>query len=1183
MTKAIKQLNSPFATGGGGVQFEAHVQASFVVLMLTGGFAPCIPYFPITKIKLQGKFDGYDTDDLIVFLEESGGGEKRKILGQIKHFVTITEKDPTFGEVIQAAWNDFNNPEVFTRGKDVIALITGPLSATTANDVNTILEWARTAEKAGEFLKKAEETNFSSKGKKNKLQAFKTQLRKANGDNPISDDSLFAFLRHFHLLVYDLDIKAGVNLSLLQSLIGQYSQEKAQSLWTQLVDEVQHYNKNAGTIVPENLPDSIRTVFKRRVYEMIPEEFSASQIAADKPDWNQSQYAPELTVANLVGAWNENNPADGEIIHQIARQDFSSWLSKMRELLQQPLSPVSLKNGKWNVNERKDLWRELGKRIFDDNLDGFRRCAVAVLSERHPMFDLPSGERYAASIHGKVSKHSIEIRNGMAEGLALLGSRPNDLTSCSQDRAEVTAVLAVRELFEKADWILWGSLNNLLPILAEAAPDEFLNAVEKALQQSPCPFDELFAQEGSGIAGQNYMTGLLWALEGLAWDQKYLVRVCAILGDLAFHDPGGNWANRPSNSLTTILLPWLPQTTAPIEKRKVALQTLQKEVPTVAWKLLISLLPNQHQISSGTHKPSWRDIIPAEWKKGATHEEYWEQVSFYTKLALSMANEDMDKLEELIGHLDSMPKEFFDEMLKHLSSEAVLKQPESKRLPLWMALSKFSLKHKRFSDAQWALGADIVSKIEQVAQKLAPENPLNLHRRLFTGHDSDLYEEKGNFDKQRQKLAQTRQQAIKDILTYGGIETVIKFAEDVESPMNVGRSLGAVSNAETDAAILPSLLDTKNQKLAQLAETYIWGRQYKDGWKWVDGLDRSSWSIAQSSQFLSYLPFRKETWERAGEWLGTSEGEYWKKTVVNPYQSEGDIGYAIGKLIDFGRPNVAIDCLNAMLFNKEPLDKALAVKALLAAINSKEPSYTIDPYETVEVIKALQEDPDTDPDDLFRVEWAYLILLDRNREASPKLLEKRLATDPAFFCEVIRLIYRSKKETTPDKEPSKEEQAVATNAWRLLDKWQTPPGKQPDGSFSGQGFLEWFAETKAICAESGHLDIALRHIGQVLFYCPPGPQGLWIDQAAANALDAKDAERMRDGFCTEAFNSRGVHWVDPTGKPERELAEQYKQKADDIENAGYQRFAATLRNLSESYERDADRVVAEHGQLILNK
>jgi len=56
--------------------------------------------------------------------------------------------------------------------------------------------------------------------------------------------------------------------------------------------------------------------------------------------------------------------------------------------------------------------------------------------------------------------------------------------------------------------------------------------------------------------------GLLWALEGLAWDEKYFVQVCLVLGELASHDPGGKWANRPANSLSTILLPWRPQTMA---------------------------------------------------------------------------------------------------------------------------------------------------------------------------------------------------------------------------------------------------------------------------------------------------------------------------------------------------------------------------------------------------------------------------------------------------------------------------------------------------------------------------------------------------------------------------------------------------------------------------------------------
>ena len=1178
MSKTGKQLSNPFSTGGGGGHFEAHVQASFVVLMLTGGFAPCLPSWPIYRIKLQGKFAGYDTDDLIVFVKKTDSDQERKMLGQIKHSISITEGDKVFGEVIQAAWNDFNKANIFNKNKDVIALITGPLSLTDVNDARTILEWARQSENAREFLEKIVKTNFSSEGKRKKLKAFKTHLRKANKSHDISDDDLFQFLRHFHILGYDLDIKAGVTLSLLHSLIGQYSQESAQALWTQLIDEVQSANKNAGTITIETLPEDLQTAFKQRLYEVIPTELSIRQLPVEKPEWNHHKHASDLARANLLGSWDEKIDADLTVVSQLTKKEFSTWISIIREILQQQESPVALKNGVWSVTERYELWSALGPRLFDDDLDIFKKCVVSVLTEHDPMFDLPPEERYVASIHGKVLSHSPHLRKGLAESLALLGSHPADLVNCSQNKPETTAVLAIREIFENADWVLWGSLNNLLPLLAEAAPDEFLKTVENALGQTPCPFNDLFSQERTGITGGNYLTGLFWALETLAWDENFLVRVSVILGELASLDPGGNWANRPANSLTTIFLPWFPQTIASIDKRKVALQTLQKEIPEIAWKILLSLLPNQHQISAGTHKPSWRKTIPEGWKKEVTNEEYWEQVSFYADLAVSMASHDIDKLTELISHLNNLPPSSFNKVLEYMSSEAVSTKPENERLGLWTELTEFVSKHRRFADAKWALRPDIVTKIESVAKTLSPQNPLNLHRRLFSNRDFDLYEEKGNWQEQQKKLEECRQQAIKNILDFGGIDTVLMFAESVESPFKVGLSLGFIADEKTDLVILPDLLETDNKNLMQFASGYVWRRHSRKGWAWVDNIDITSWSLSQIGLFLTHLPFTEETWNRVTAWLGDSEVEYWSKTTANPYQAECDLGAAIDKLIEYGRPNVAINCLSKILHDKQPLDKSRSVKALLSAISSTEPSYSVDIYDIVEIIKALQDDPDTNTDDLFRVEWAYLPLLDRHHDVSPKLLENRLASDSAFFCEVIRLIYRSKKEAKSEKELSEQNKSIATNAWRLLHEWRTPPGMQPDGTFSREKFTQWLEHTKGACAESGHIEVALTHVGNVLIYCPPDPKGLWIDKAAAEALNGKDAEEMRNGFRLGIFNSRGVHWVDPTGKPELELAEKYREQAEDVENAGYQRFAATLRSLSESYNRDAERIVNEHKQ-----
>ncbi|EQD58574.1 hypothetical protein B1A_10741, partial [mine drainage metagenome] len=89
-------------------------------------------------------------------------------------------------------------------------------------------------------------------------------------------------------------------------------------------------------------------------------------------------------------------------------------------------------------------------------------------------------------------------------------------------------------------------------------------------------------------------------------------------------------------------------------------------------------------------------------------------------------------------------------------------------------------------------------------------------------------------------------------------------------------------------------------------------------------------------------------------------------------------------------------------------------------------------------------------------------------------------------------------------------------------------------------------------------------------------RGVWVMEPVARALNGRDAEEMRNGFHTEVFNSRGAHLVNPTGKPERELAELWRQRAESVENVGFARFAATLKDLAKSYDRDADRIIAEH-------
>lgn len=856
-------------------------------------------------------------------------------------------------------------------------------------------------------------------------------------------------------------------------------------------------------------------------------------------------------------------------------RNTEQWTSSVREVSLLRGAPIEQTNGRWKVVERLSAWKALGPRIFDEYLDRFLKVAVEVLRERDPQFELLPDQRYAASIHGKVLKHSHQLRKGLAETLALLGSYPEFLTSCSSGKAEGTALQAVRAILEGADWELWASLNDVLPLLAEASPKEFLNAAENSLSNNPCPFDTVFAQEGPGFTGHNYMTGLLWALETLAWDEEHLTRVVVVLGELGARDPGGNWANRPANSLRTILLPWFPQTVAPTTKRVAAVATLQKEQADVAWRLILDLLPQSHQSTSMAHKPTWRRIIPDNWSEGVTNREYWEQVTAYAEMAVSQAVQDQKKLAPIVDHLNQLPAAARQKLLAHLASDEVVSLPQEERLPIWNELTDFVTKHKKFAGAKWTLGLDEIVEISAVADRLEPEAPNYKYRRLFVERDFDLYEETDNYAEQLEKLQERRKAAVRELYSQGGVKAVIQFAEQVKTPGQVGFAFGAFASPEVEQEILPGLFESRSPGIAQFAAGFVLGRFGTRGWQWVDSIDMTTWMSDQKAMLLRYLPFSSETWSHAKQLLGDQESEYWASAHANPYDAKHEeLIFAIDRLVENNRGLAALDVLEKLIYRKEPFESQQAVRVLDALLQSPDLLRGMNPHAAAQVIKRLQEDPNTNQDELFKIEWMFLGLLNGSFGVFPSLLQKKLAKDPAFFCEIIQTIFRSDKEERTAKDVSEEQKAIATNAYRLLMEWKTPPGSKEDGTFEGEELNAWLEKVKEICAKSGHLTIAMQQVGEVLFYSPPDPDGLWINTAVASVLNGRDAGDMRLGFEVEIFNSRGVHAVDPEGKPERELARFYRMRADEVEVRGYHRLATTLREVAASYDREAEQNIS---------
>jgi hypothetical protein len=895
----------------------------------------------------------------------------------------------------------------------------------------------------------------------------------------------------------------------------------------------------------------------------------------DLPPYATWVNARFLAQAELAGKWRGDKQADREALEILLGKAYGEWIETTRAETLRPDTPLIQRNESWKILSRGEAWSALGPRITDADLERFQKMALRVLGEKDPQFEVSKDERYTASLHGKEITHSRQLREGVAETLALLGARPQALSSVSQGKAQSTSIVVVRKLLEKADWVTWAGLNQELPLLAEAAPDAFLDAVESALvDPQSSVFADIFRQEGGGmLGGANYLTGLLWALETLAWHPDYLGRVTTALGDLAAIDPGGNWANRPSNSLVDIYLPWHAQTLADLGQRKAALEALRREQPNVGWRTLLRLLPNAHGVTTGTRRPAWRNFVPSGWSETVTVKEYWDQVQVYAEMCTSIAAADLTKLNDLIDRLADLPRPAHSEVLRHLGSPAVTSLPEEARLPLWESLQDLTSKHKKYADAQWAMKAEEIANIDKVASALAPKSAALAQRRLFTERDIDLYEDHKDFKEESDKLAEKRRNAVLTILKSEGPQGVVRFAQTVDSPRKVGDALGTIDDDAIDQFLLPALLQSTDRAINQLVGSFVWRRHWVLKWPWVERVLALKWPHDQVLSFFLQLPADPDVWRRAEKILGESASDYWKKAQINPWGLEGpDLLEAAEKLSKHGRPAAAIDCLYLLAHNKVTIPMPLASAVMLGVLGEGEEQKRIEQHHAVEVIKWLQESTSGDSDELFHIEWAYLPLLNRHHGGgAPKVLERKIAQSPAFFCELIAAVFRSDKEDREKKrEITEAEKRVARNAYSLLHEWQTYPGSSADGSFNGDQFSAWLAEVKKRTKESGHFRIAMDQLGQALAHAPADPDGLWIHKTIAMALDARDVPEMRRGFAVGLFNSRGVHGFSH-GAEEKQIAQGYREKAQALSAVGLHRIADEIRRVAENYEQDADR------------
>ena len=833
---------------------------------------------------------------------------------------------------------------------------------------------------------------------------------------------------------------------------------------------------------------------------------SASSPAVRQPDWSRPSEARSVIPALLAGSWSDRNPRDREVVAALGRYSYEELVETLvpQGMTADPL--VRRRGDAWYLISVHDAWRLLNRYIIPNDLSLLGEAVMSVLGQVKSAYHRPPEQRWMVDGWDEDGDHSNLLREGLAMNLAAMGVHGGPIVSRSEMVERV-----IRDLLRKAndDWRIWASLGENLPLLAEAAPDCFVRAVEHGLHGREPVLANLFAGSGKALFHPRGLHGLVRAMEVLAWSSDHFGFVVPLLARLDRLDPASEFRQgndgheasgpRPSSVLKAVFQSWLPETGASLIERLAVLDLLRNSHGDAAWCVMRSMLPEPSAVGWPASKPKVR-----EWAPDETPRATWEDRARTTSEIVTWMVDDAGlcgrRWTDLIERLDRLPAGERDHVMTALENLDRGECTENASAAIWQAVRSTLDRHRRYETARWAMPEADLTRLQGVLSRLRPSDPAARFGWLFA--DVAPQEEK-------------QMQAAEVVFEEGGLSALAALARAVERPDDLGFAVGSMPNRLVDArVVLPRYLAHAETALGRFARGFALGRCRARGKSWViRQLERGELALAadQEVELLMVLPFRSETWEAAARRGEAVHQGYWGEVRVFSGCARGrDLAQGASCLVDAGRPfDAAIVLAHDQGVTGSLVSAGVIADVLRAIVSAGGECGTPNSQLGGDIASLLDmlAAADYDSKDLARLEWGLLPYVSRH-ERPPGALHEILAEDAGFFVKVVALAY-----SPEGKDPARLDdrtRRIARGAYSLLSSWRTLPGED-NGRVSYRRLHRWITEALAGLEAVGRLPIGLTVAGQMLSGSPHGRDGLWPCAAVREVIEAVGEDRPGDG------------------------------------------------------------------------
>lgn len=901
----------------------------------------------------------------------------------------------------------------------------------------------------------------------------------------------------------------------------------------------------------------------------------------EAPDFQTpSRLSPILAAAGLFGIWDAGSVADRAVALRLTGQRCDEDLEKAwTELLSLDETPVWMDGGRRGVNSRLDTWQRFTEeKITPQTVDRYFDVVGQALSEaplNRPGKHLLLPDAYQALRDSQVSG---ELLRGLAQGLILLaefGDRidPRLVGPPVSKRLEQVVFEALKDLtVERLQ-----ALHTVLPHLAEAAPEAFMEAMEADLDQ-PNSAQRALLNFGSGDGESvrqllfdsdtlEHRSSLTWAYETLAWFPDHAERAIYLLARLADTNVFDHHGGQPRQSLADLLKPWHCGSVLDSDRHCAVLRKLAKNHPAWAFDFVLNCLPKRHDSAQITELPLWRgrpdgagSIRPEEHRAAVYHEA--------ANILVQFAGTSESSVRAAIEAVDNLPEKETARVWKRVcdwaDSEGCGPEERVRLVRHLTALADGALIHHRRKDNREAA--------RQIVEKLSAA-PVPVPA-LWLFDDSAVIRERhpedAGLEATQERLEQKQRLALQDLRESCGTEAILSLVGEVSNAFMLGSVASRVlPTDEIHSAALKALQsggDADQSPMRRFIQGLLEGIDEIEADALLDVIRSSSFAEQNPNWLpcvLARLPFGLSS-ARADQLSGEELKHYWKQfdssRHVIPSQRKD---WLIAGLCSAVRPRAALSALRGEFEGTRTESLRLLIETLP---QSREEVFG---HWEKELVAAIRIRPDLSLTEAARIEFNFFDVFD---PGDMPALATAVASNPSWFKEALMLCVR-RRDHADDPPEWRERIESCSESLRLrayhLFKWLPRlPGTTSNGYDVDLG-IAWTTAILDFAGEHNRREVAETLLGYAFGSAGFHEDGSPKDELA-DLLERVQCPRIEEGVAANAGDQReGVFLPDDdAGRPFRDRAGFYRELEKKYLDSA-PRMARVVRLLRRSFDSQA--------------